>query len=139
MVEMMGMSAGWVQTPVKRNDFQLARQAILSTGWVCSQTVVSVGIVPNHSFLLRVCISFPAGFSAVPSTSAHNVHEMTIGSVVFRVAEGDITKEEGDAIVNITNQTFSLKTGILIDTMWKKYVCLEELGRKGSKYFSSML
>ncbi|XP_018766846.3 protein mono-ADP-ribosyltransferase PARP14-like isoform X2 [Serinus canaria] len=52
------------------------------------------------------------GFSAVPSTSAHNVHEMTIGSVVFQVAEGDITKEEGDAIVNITNQTFSLKTGV---------------------------
>ncbi|XP_005415808.1 protein mono-ADP-ribosyltransferase PARP14-like [Geospiza fortis] len=51
-------------------------------------------------------------FPAVPSTSAHNVPEMTIGSVVFRVAEGDITKEEGDAIVNITNQTFSLKTGV---------------------------
>uniref|UniRef100_A0A8C5JS33 Poly [ADP-ribose] polymerase n=1 Tax=Junco hyemalis TaxID=40217 RepID=A0A8C5JS33_JUNHY len=40
----------------------------------------------------------------------HN--EMTIGSVVFQVAEGDITKEQGDAIVNITNQTFSLKTGV---------------------------
>ncbi|XP_071291435.1 protein mono-ADP-ribosyltransferase PARP14-like isoform X3 [Agelaius tricolor] len=51
-------------------------------------------------------------FSAVPSTSAHNGPEMTIGSVVFLVAEGDITKEEGDAIVNITNQTFSLKTGV---------------------------
>ncbi|NWS05484.1 PAR14 polymerase, partial [Motacilla alba] len=51
-------------------------------------------------------------FSAVPSTSAHNVHEMTIGSVVFRVAEGDITKEQGDAIVNITNETFNLKTGV---------------------------
>ncbi|NWT22077.1 PAR14 polymerase, partial [Cardinalis cardinalis] len=51
-------------------------------------------------------------FSAVPSTSAHDVPEMTIGSIVFRVAEGDITKEEGDAIVNITNQTFSLKTGV---------------------------
>ncbi|XP_041329046.1 protein mono-ADP-ribosyltransferase PARP14-like isoform X1 [Pyrgilauda ruficollis] len=51
-------------------------------------------------------------FSAVPSTSAQNEPEMTIGSVVFRVAEGDITKEEGDAIVNITNPTFSLKTGV---------------------------
>ncbi|NXX66941.1 PAR14 polymerase, partial [Spizella passerina] len=60
----------------------------------------------------EVCISFPAAFSAIPSTSAQNVPEMTIGSVVFRVAEGDITKEEGDAIVNITNQTFSLKTGV---------------------------
>ncbi|XP_072788080.1 protein mono-ADP-ribosyltransferase PARP14 isoform X2 [Taeniopygia guttata] len=51
-------------------------------------------------------------FSAVPSASAHNVPEMTIGSIVFRVAEGDITKEEGDAIVNITNQAFNLKTGV---------------------------
>ncbi|XP_059331487.1 protein mono-ADP-ribosyltransferase PARP14-like [Ammospiza nelsoni] len=51
-------------------------------------------------------------FSAIPSSSAHSVPEMTIGSVVFQVAEGDITKEVGDAIVNITNQTFSLKTGV---------------------------
>uniref|UniRef100_A0A8C0UHN7 Poly [ADP-ribose] polymerase n=2 Tax=Cyanistes caeruleus TaxID=156563 RepID=A0A8C0UHN7_CYACU len=51
-------------------------------------------------------------FSAISSASAHNEPEMTIGSIVFRVAEGDITKEEGDAIVNITNQTFNLKTGV---------------------------
>lgn len=48
---------------------------------------------------------------------------MTIGSIVFRVAEGDITKEEGDAIVNITNQAFNLKTGILIDSMCEKGIC----------------
>ncbi|NXO14020.1 PAR14 polymerase, partial [Oriolus oriolus] len=51
-------------------------------------------------------------FSALSSTSAHNGLEVTIGSIVFQVAEGDITKEEGDVIVNITNQTFSLKTGV---------------------------
>ncbi|XP_062354386.1 protein mono-ADP-ribosyltransferase PARP14-like [Cinclus cinclus] len=51
-------------------------------------------------------------FSAVSSTSAHNVLEVTIGSLVFRVAEGDITKEEEDAIVNITNLAFNLKTGV---------------------------
>ncbi|NWW54856.1 PAR14 polymerase, partial [Pedionomus torquatus] len=53
--------------------------------------------------------------SALPGTSstpAQEVREMTIDSVVFRVAEGDITKEEADVIVNITNQTFSLKTGV---------------------------
>ncbi|NXY07931.1 PAR14 polymerase, partial [Pteruthius melanotis] len=61
--------------------------------------------------LFGVCISFPAAFS-VSSSSAHNVLEATIGSIVFRVAEGDITKEEGDAIVNITNQTFNLKLGV---------------------------
>ncbi|NXE90764.1 PAR14 polymerase, partial [Menura novaehollandiae] len=65
-----------------------------------------------YAGLFGVCISFPAAFSAISSTSAQNVLEMTVGSVVFRVAEGDITKEEGDAIVNITNQTFSLKTGV---------------------------
>ncbi|KAL2302153.1 hypothetical protein Nmel_009570 [Mimus melanotis] len=51
-------------------------------------------------------------FSAISSASAHNVLEVTIGSLVFRVAEGDITKEEGDAIVNITNVAFNLKTGV---------------------------
>ncbi|NWI93203.1 PAR14 polymerase, partial [Pitta sordida] len=51
-------------------------------------------------------------FTAVSSTSAHNALEMTIGSIVFHVAEGDITKEAGDVIVNITNQTFTLKAGV---------------------------
>ncbi|NWV76427.1 PAR14 polymerase, partial [Dasyornis broadbenti] len=51
-------------------------------------------------------------FSAVSSTSAHNVLEVAIGSILFQVAEGDITKEEADVIVNITNQTFSLKAGV---------------------------
>ncbi|XP_030344136.1 protein mono-ADP-ribosyltransferase PARP14 isoform X2 [Strigops habroptila] len=51
-------------------------------------------------------------FSGTSSIPAQNVHEMTIGSIVFRVAEGDITKEEGDVIVNITNKTFSLKIGV---------------------------
>uniref|UniRef100_A0A8C3TNS1 Poly [ADP-ribose] polymerase n=1 Tax=Catharus ustulatus TaxID=91951 RepID=A0A8C3TNS1_CATUS len=60
----------------------------------------------------EVCVSFPAAFSAVSSTSAHNVLEVTIGSLVFRVAEGDITKEEGDAIINITNVSFNLKKGV---------------------------
>ncbi|NXT34959.1 PAR14 polymerase, partial [Pelecanoides urinatrix] len=55
---------------------------------------------------------FPAAFCGTCSTPAQGVHEMTIGSVVFRVAEGDITKEDGDVIVNITNKTFSLKTGV---------------------------
>ncbi|NXA17797.1 PAR14 polymerase, partial [Ibidorhyncha struthersii] len=55
---------------------------------------------------------FPAAFSATSSTPAEDVHEMMIGSIMFRVAEGDITKEEGDVIVNVTNHTFSLKTGV---------------------------
>ncbi|NWR62452.1 PAR14 polymerase, partial [Bucorvus abyssinicus] len=55
---------------------------------------------------------FPAALSGTCSTSAQNVHEVMIGSVMFQVAEGDITKEEGDVIVNVTNQTFNLKTGV---------------------------
>ncbi|NXL45205.1 PAR14 polymerase, partial [Podilymbus podiceps] len=55
---------------------------------------------------------FPAALSDTSSTLPQNVHEMKIGSIMFQVAEGDITKEKGDAIVNITNQTFSLKTGV---------------------------
>ncbi|NXV16350.1 PAR14 polymerase, partial [Cepphus grylle] len=54
----------------------------------------------------------PAALPGASSASAQDVHEMTIGSIVFRVAEGDITKEEADVIVNITNQTFSLKAGV---------------------------
>ncbi|NWT00331.1 PAR14 polymerase, partial [Mionectes macconnelli] len=64
------------------------------------------------SYAGLVCISFPAAFSTTSSTSAHKLLEMTIGSVVFQVEEGDITKENGDVIVNITNQTFNLKTGV---------------------------
>ncbi|XP_035188306.1 protein mono-ADP-ribosyltransferase PARP14-like isoform X1 [Oxyura jamaicensis] len=46
------------------------------------------------------------------STPAQDVYEMTIGSIVFQVAAGDITKEKGDVIVNVTNQSFSLKAGV---------------------------
>nr|XP_009675518.1 PREDICTED: poly [ADP-ribose] polymerase 14 [Struthio camelus australis] len=46
------------------------------------------------------------------STSARGVHEMMIGSILFQVAIGDITKEKTDVIVNITNKSFSLKKGV---------------------------
>ncbi|NWH55873.1 PAR14 polymerase, partial [Geococcyx californianus] len=55
---------------------------------------------------------FPTAFSSASATSAQNVNEMTIGSIVFQVVEGDITKEEGDVIVNITNEAFNRKRGI---------------------------
>ncbi|XP_009867328.1 PREDICTED: poly [ADP-ribose] polymerase 14-like [Apaloderma vittatum] len=48
----------------------------------------------------------------ISSASEQNVYEMTIGSIVFRVAEGDITKERADVIVNVTNQSFNLKRGV---------------------------
>ncbi|KAM9380258.1 protein mono-ADP-ribosyltransferase PARP14 [Phaethornis superciliosus] len=40
------------------------------------------------------------------------VYEMMFGSILFQVAEGDITHEATDVIVNITNQSFNLKTGV---------------------------
>ncbi|NWS30309.1 PAR14 polymerase, partial [Polioptila caerulea] len=75
-------------------------------------------VLQNRSAAVKVQKPSPndasqsAAFSPISSTSAHNVAEMTIGSIVFQVAEGDITKEKGDAIINITNQNFNLKTGV---------------------------
>ncbi|KAM9224811.1 protein mono-ADP-ribosyltransferase PARP14 [Dugong dugon] len=40
------------------------------------------------------------------------VHEMKIGSIIFQVTSGDITKEEADVIVNSTSDTFNLKAGV---------------------------
>ncbi|NXY87659.1 PAR14 polymerase, partial [Alcedo cyanopectus] len=64
-----------------------------------------------HSLWMGLCFSL-AALAGTSSSLAQNANEVTIGSVVFRVVQGDITKEEGDVIVNITNQTFSLKTGV---------------------------
>ncbi|NXU56616.1 PAR14 polymerase, partial [Turnix velox] len=73
---------------------------------------VSVVLI-NKSFPFAhdLCFS-PAALHGTSSASAQDVHEMMLGSLVFRVAEGDITKEEADVIVNVTNQTFSLKRGV---------------------------
>ncbi|NXJ10002.1 PAR14 polymerase, partial [Odontophorus gujanensis] len=46
------------------------------------------------------------------STPAQDVYEMKIGPITFQVAAGDITKENADVIVNITNKSFNLKAGV---------------------------
>ncbi|NXL85343.1 PAR14 polymerase, partial [Alectura lathami] len=46
------------------------------------------------------------------STPGQDVYEMMIGSIMFQVAVGDITKEKGGVIVNVTNQNFNLKAGV---------------------------
>ncbi|XP_067405693.1 protein mono-ADP-ribosyltransferase PARP14-like [Emydura macquarii macquarii] len=53
----------------------------------------------------------PAFFGPV-STSAQGVHEMQIGSITLQIATGDITTEDTDVIVNISNQMFDLKAGV---------------------------
>ncbi|XP_010712217.2 protein mono-ADP-ribosyltransferase PARP14-like [Meleagris gallopavo] len=57
------------------------------------------------------------------SNPAQDVYEMTIGSIKFQVAAGDITKETGDVIVNISNKSFNLKTGTSVGVMCGYSVC----------------
>ncbi|XP_071002002.1 protein mono-ADP-ribosyltransferase PARP14-like isoform X2 [Oncorhynchus clarkii lewisi] len=45
-------------------------------------------------------------------TSSSGMHETKMGGVVIQVVTGDITKETTDVIVNSTNKTFNLKTGV---------------------------
>ncbi|NXV71204.1 PAR14 polymerase, partial [Atlantisia rogersi] len=66
----------------------------------------------DPSLYLSGLYFLPAASSSTSASPAQDVREIRIGSVVFRVEEGDITKEEGDVIVNITNQTFNLKAGV---------------------------
>ncbi|KAG8000828.1 Poly [ADP-ribose] polymerase 14 [Nibea albiflora] len=49
-------------------------------------------------------------FTKVTSTSG--MHETKMGSVVIQVVTGDITKETTDVIVNSSNESFSLKSGV---------------------------
>ncbi|NWY57574.1 PAR15 polymerase, partial [Chionis minor] len=46
------------------------------------------------------------------SAEVLGVHEMQIGSVTLQVISGDITKEDTEVIVNITNSTFDATTGV---------------------------
>ncbi|XP_059895724.1 poly(ADP-ribose) polymerase family member 14-related sequence 1 isoform X1 [Gadus macrocephalus] len=45
-------------------------------------------------------------------TSASGLHEITIGHVRVQVVLGDITKEKTDVIVNSSNESFTLKSGV---------------------------
>ncbi|NXY72092.1 PAR15 polymerase, partial [Glareola pratincola] len=53
-----------------------------------------------------------AGFIRPVSTEVLGVHEMQVGSVTLQVISGDITKEDTEVIVNITNSTFDATTGV---------------------------
>uniref|UniRef100_A0A8C4KF12 Poly [ADP-ribose] polymerase n=1 Tax=Dromaius novaehollandiae TaxID=8790 RepID=A0A8C4KF12_DRONO len=46
------------------------------------------------------------------TTNALGVHEMQIGSITLQVINGDITKEDTDVIVNISNPTFNATSGV---------------------------
>ncbi|XP_050977095.1 protein mono-ADP-ribosyltransferase PARP14-like isoform X2 [Labeo rohita] len=46
------------------------------------------------------------------SSSCFKVYTLKIGHLTLEVSSGDITQEKTDAIVNSSNQTFSLKSGV---------------------------
>uniref|UniRef100_A0A8C8SNN8 Poly [ADP-ribose] polymerase n=1 Tax=Pelusios castaneus TaxID=367368 RepID=A0A8C8SNN8_9SAUR len=46
------------------------------------------------------------------STPVLGVHEMQLGSITLQVATGDITKENTDVIVNISNSSFNTTSGV---------------------------
>lgn len=56
-----------------------------------------------------------AGFSRPVSDEQLGVHEMKIGSITLQIVSGDITKEDTDVIVNISNPSFDAKTGIILN------------------------
>ncbi|XP_063144814.1 protein mono-ADP-ribosyltransferase PARP14-like [Candoia aspera] len=53
-----------------------------------------------------------AGFFGSLSTSVLGINEMLIGSITFQSVTGDITKEDTDVIVNVTNANFNAKSGV---------------------------
>uniref|UniRef100_A0A8C0AX93 Poly [ADP-ribose] polymerase n=1 Tax=Buteo japonicus TaxID=224669 RepID=A0A8C0AX93_9AVES len=62
---------------------------------------------------IRTCIFLSlAGFIKPVSTEVLGVHEMQIGSITLQVISGDITKEDTEVIVNISNPTFDARSGV---------------------------
>ncbi|XP_075685119.1 protein mono-ADP-ribosyltransferase PARP14 isoform X2 [Rhinoderma darwinii] len=53
-----------------------------------------------------------AAFFGAVKTLNLGVHEMRVGSITYQVKTGDITKEDTDVIVNSTDQTFNLRSGV---------------------------
>ncbi|XP_072558555.1 protein mono-ADP-ribosyltransferase PARP14-like isoform X1 [Paramormyrops kingsleyae] len=52
------------------------------------------------------------GFFSQISTPSLGVYMMRVGSLMLEVSSGDITKQNTDAIVNSSNESFTLKTGV---------------------------
>ncbi|KAK3549858.1 hypothetical protein QTP86_015477 [Hemibagrus guttatus] len=53
-----------------------------------------------------------AGYIGAVSTPSLGVHRMQIKHLTLEVSSGDITKERCDAVVNSSNSSFSLKSGV---------------------------
>ncbi|KAM5152440.1 LOW QUALITY PROTEIN: protein mono-ADP-ribosyltransferase PARP14-like [Mantella aurantiaca] len=67
---------------------------------------------PGLSHSAHVSGGSGSGFFGTVSSPMAGTHEMKIGSVTYQVKTGDITKEDTDIIVNSTDQTFNLRSGV---------------------------
>ncbi|OCT63241.1 protein mono-ADP-ribosyltransferase PARP14 [Xenopus laevis] len=56
--------------------------------------------------------STASNFFGTVTSPTLGVHEMRIGPITYQVKTGDITKENTDIIVNSTNNTFNLQSGV---------------------------
>lgn len=63
--------------------------------------------------MIRTSFVFHAAFFGNILTSASGTPKMQLGSIALQVECGDITKETTDAIVNVSNDAFTLKDGML--------------------------
>uniref|UniRef100_A0A8C5TV02 Poly [ADP-ribose] polymerase n=1 Tax=Malurus cyaneus samueli TaxID=2593467 RepID=A0A8C5TV02_9PASS len=89
------------------------------------------------------CIFLPfAGLIRPVSTEELGVHEMKIGSITLQVISGDITKEDTEVIVNISNSTFDAQTGVfkaIMDAAGSQVAdeCAEYAGQYQSGYITT--
>lgn len=135
---MMGIGEGWSETAERRNDFQLTWQAVLFTGWVWSQTVVSVGVVPRNKSLISYLIAPFCSASVFlscsflwylfsPSTECtwnnNWLHRVPGGGRWYYQGRGRCRCKHNKPNLQPQNRYFS-----------RYYVCLEELDKEGRKY-----
>uniref|UniRef100_A0A3B3QPK1 Macro domain-containing protein n=1 Tax=Paramormyrops kingsleyae TaxID=1676925 RepID=A0A3B3QPK1_9TELE len=93
---------------------------------LCTETIAGVvrehcvGHVPGITHLIFIpaesrppswSFFFHLGFFSQISTPSLGVYMMRVGSLMLEVSSGDITKQNTDAIVNSSNESFTLKTG----------------------------
>ncbi|XP_030648867.1 protein mono-ADP-ribosyltransferase PARP14-like [Chanos chanos] len=67
---------------------------------------------PQHTSSSGGQSSKSHGIFGAVSTPTLGVHSVKVGHLTLEVSSGDITKEACDVIVNSSNNTFSLKTGV---------------------------
>ncbi|KAI4878324.1 hypothetical protein NFI96_031569 [Prochilodus magdalenae] len=74
-----------------------------------------------------------SGLFGVVSTPTLGVHTVQVGHVTLKVSSGDITKERCDAIVNSSNQSFSLRS-VSSQCLQQKEMIMTSGGQLPSRY-----